>query len=134
MCVFFSAGAQRSYKPASVLASGVWYKVSVEKEGVYKIDAPFLASLGFGGSVPSDQIRVFAGSRGMLPESNAESRVDDLEEVAIQVQDGGDGQLAGTDYFLFYATGPHQWKNDSANKRFVHQRNLYSDKAFYFIS
>ena len=134
MGLFLPAGAQRSYKPSSVLASGVWYKISVEAEGVYKVDVPFLASLGFGGSIPSDGVRVFAGGNSVLLEANSESRIDDLEELAIQVQDGGDGQLAGSDYFLFYATGPHQWEKDSANQRFTHRKNPYSDKAFYFIS
>lgn len=130
----FSLSAQRSYKPASALASGTWYKISTTAEGVYKADAPFLASLGISGSVPSDQIRLFAGSNDMLPESNAEPRIDDLEEVTIQVQDGGDGQLSGSDYFLFYSEGPHKWKKDSLNRRFNHQKNLYSEKAFYFLS
>lgn len=126
--------AQRSYKASSVLAGGVWYKISVQAGGIYKIDIPFLTSLGLGASMPSDQIRVFAGGNGMQPEAAGESRIDDLEELAIQVQDGGDGELNGGDYFLFYAEGPHKWKKDSANRRFVHQQNLYTDKAFYFIS
>lgn len=133
-CFSPAAFSQRVYKPASVLAAGNWYKISTTAEGVYKADASFLSSLGITGSIPSDQIRVFAGSNGMLPEANNEPRIDDLEEVAIQVQDGGDGQLNGSDYFLFYSEGPDKWKKDSLNKRFTHQKNLYSDKAFYFIS
>ena len=129
-----SVRSQRPYKPASVLASGIWYKISVPAEGVYKVDLPFLSSLGIGGAVPSAQIRIFAGSNGMLPEPAGENRVDDLEEVAISVQDGGDGQLNGADYFLFYADGPHKWLKDSVNQRFRHQKNLYSEKAFYFIT
>ena len=69
----------------------------------------------------------------MLPEANAAARIDDLEEIAIQVEDGGDGQLNGNDFVLFYASGPDQWVKDSVNKRFSHQKNLYSNKAFYFI-
>jgi hypothetical protein len=134
LCLAIPALAQRSYKSASVLAAGNWYKISVQAEGVYKVDLPLLSSLGISGSIPSAQIRVFAGSNGILPEANSESRIDDLEEVAIQVEDGGDGQLNGSDYFLFYSEGPDKWKKDSANKRFSHQKNLYSDKAFYFIA
>lgn len=132
-CAFFWLSAQRIYKPASVLSSGTWYKISTTSEGVYKADVAFLASLGISGSVPSDQIRLFASGSGMLPEANSEPRIDDLEEVAMQVQDGGDGQLSGSDYFLFYSDGPHKWKKDSANQRFFHQKNLYAEKAFYFL-
>ncbi|HVF81276.1 MAG TPA: type IX secretion system sortase PorU, partial [Flavisolibacter sp.] len=66
--------------------------------------------------------------------ANSGSRVDDLEEMAISVEDGGDGQLNGSDYVAFYTPGPHQWIKDSANRRFIHKKNLYSDKAFYFIT
>ncbi len=131
---WFTTHAQRSYKSSSVLASGSWYKVSVTSDGVYKMDVPFLASLGISGGIPSAQIRIFGNNRGMLPEANAASRIDDLEELAITVEDGGDGQLNGSDYLLFYASGPDQWIKDSVNKRFSHKKNLYSDKAFYFIS
>ncbi|HET7898678.1 MAG TPA: hypothetical protein VFL47_13435, partial [Flavisolibacter sp.] len=134
LCFFLTVKAQRSYKPASVLAGGTWFKISVTSNGIYKADVPFLSSLGIGSSIPADQIRVFAGNTGMLPEANSASRIDDLEELAIQVQDGGDGRLDGADYILFYGEGPDKWKKDSATQGFYHQKNLFSDKAFYFIT
>lgn len=127
-------GAQRQYRSASVLATGTWAKVAVEKEGVYKIDASFLASLGFSGTIPSAQLRVFGRKGGMLPESNSAPYVDDLQELAIEVVDGGDGVLSGSDYALFYSAGPHPWIKDSVNRSFRHLKNLYSEKAFYFLS
>src|SRR5690606_4732162 len=60
--------------------------------------------------------------------------IDDLEENAIMINDGGDGILDGSDFILFYASGPHHWLKDSTNKRFVHQKNLYSEKSFYFLT
>ncbi len=128
------SGAQRTYKPSSVLAAGNFYKISVQKEGVYKLDAAFLNSLGINGSIPSSQLRLYGNGGGMLPESNSAIPIDDLEENAIMVFDGGDGQISGSDYILFYAPGPHQWTKDSLNKRFSHKKNLYSDKAYYFIT
>lgn len=125
---------QRTFKTTSVLASGNWYKISVPAAGVYRMDPAFLAALGINGSIPSAQIRLFAGGNGMLPESAGEARIDDLEEVAISVSDGGDGQLNGSDFVLFYAEGPHKWRKDSAARRFTHQKNLYSDKAYFFIT
>jgi spore coat protein U-like protein len=131
---FLSTGAQRTYKPASVLANGSWYKLSVAAEGVYKIDAPFLSSLGISGPIPSTQIRILGNEGGMLPEANGTPRIDDLEELAITVEDGGDGLLNANDFILFYSPGPDKWTKDSVNKRFIHQKNLYTDKAFYFIT
>ncbi len=129
-----AASAQRTYKSNSVLATGNWYKIAVSGEGVYKMDAAFLNSLGITGAVSSSQIRLFGNGGGMLPEANNTKPVDDLEESSILIVDGGDGIISGADYILFYSGGPDQWLKDSANKRFTHKKNIYSDKAFYYLS
>ena len=129
-----AAASQRTYKASSVLSAGTWYKLSVGEEGVYKIDLPFLTSLGISGSIPSASIRLFGNGGGMLPEAAGAIPIDDLAENAIFIADGGDGTLNGSDYILFYAQGPHHWKKDSVNRRFIHQKNIYSDKAFYYLS
>ncbi len=127
--------AQRVYKTSSVLATGEWFKISIKDPGIYKIDVQFLNSLGVNTqNLSSASIRLFGNGGQMLPESNAISRADDLEENAIMVVDGGDGIFSGADYFLFFASGPHEWQKDSINKRFKHQQNIYSDKSFYFLS
>jgi hypothetical protein len=78
------------------------------------MDASFLVSVGLGGSLPSAQLRLFGGAPGMLPEANARPRVDDLEELPLQVVEGGDGTISGTDYVLFYATGPNLFTRSTA--------------------
>ncbi|HJW15669.1 MAG TPA: hypothetical protein VJ499_01035, partial [Flavisolibacter sp.] len=128
------AKAQRTYKSSSVLATGAWYKFSVDREGIYKIDPSFLAALGIQGAIPSAQIRIYGNGGGMLSESNAEKSIDDLEEIAISVEDGGDGLFSGQDQLLFYARGPDQWSLDSNTRQFHHIKNLYSAKAYYFIT
>ncbi|PZR26275.1 MAG: hypothetical protein DI535_14825 [Citrobacter freundii] len=129
------ASAQRAYRPSSVLASGAWYKISVSAPGVYKIDLPFLSALGINTSnLPSSAIRLFGNGGGMPGESNSSPYLDDLTENAIQVVDGNDGLLNGNDHILFYAAGPDQWIKDSANQRFLHQKNLYADRSFYYLS
>ncbi len=131
---FFSR-AQRTYTANSVLASGNWYKIAVKKAGIYKIDLPFLSSLGINTpNLASNSIRLFGNGGGMLPEANNISRPDDLQENAIIVVDGGDGVLNGTDYILFFSNGADQWLRDSVNKKFIHQKNLYSDEAYYYLS
>jgi hypothetical protein len=133
-CFLLWASGQRTYKTSSVLASGNWFKISVAEGGIYKMDVAFLNSLGITGNISSAQIRVFGNGGGMLPEANNIIPVDDLEENAIWVEDGGDGSLNGQDYVLFYAQGPNHWLKDSANKRFIHQQNIYSEKAFYYLT
>ena len=129
-----SLKAQRTYKPNSVLASGNWYRISLSKAGIYKMDLAFLNSLGISGSIPSSQLRVFGRTGFMLAESNNEKPIDDLEELAISVLDGGDGVINGADYVLFYSDGPHQWVKDSINRKFSHKKNIYSDKIYYYVT
>jgi hypothetical protein len=127
--------AQRTYTSNSVLSSGSWYKIAVKDPGIYKIDISFLNSLGINtNNLSSGSIRLFGNGGQMLAESNAGAWADDLKENAISVVDGGDGILNGADYILFYANGPDEWVKDSANLRFTHRKNLYTDKAFYFLS
>lgn len=133
LCTLESNG-QRSYAPHSVLASGNWFRVSVSGPGVYKMDVPFLSSLGLPAGIPSAQLRLYGNGGGMLPESNSEIPIDDLKENAIFISDGGDGTISGSDYVLFYAPGPHHWEKDSLNKRFIHKKNIYSDKAYYYLT
>ncbi|MBK8951391.1 MAG: type IX secretion system sortase PorU [Chitinophagaceae bacterium] len=129
------AAAQRAYAANSVLSTGDWYKLSTSREGVYKIDAQFLNSLGINSSVIlSNSIRLFGNGGRMLSESNAGLWLDDLFENPIQVFDGGDGIFNGTDYLLFYAGGANKWEKDSVNQLFIHKKNIYTDKTYYFIT
>lgn len=136
---FFCTGlpgfSQRSYTSSSVLAGGNWYKLSVSSPGIYKIDIPFLNNLGVNTSgLSSGTIRLFGNGGAMLAEANAGPWTDDLRENAIQIIDGGDGIMNGSDYLLFYANGPNEWLKDSLNQRFTHRKNIYTDKAYYFLS
>ncbi|MFC0775414.1 type IX secretion system sortase PorU [Terrimonas alba] len=126
--------AQRSYTSHSVLASGNWYRLSVTTAGIYKIDLAFLNKLGVNTTNLSSQaVQLFGNGGQMLAEANAGQWLDDLQENAIMVVDGGDGILNGSDHILFYAQGPDQWLKDSANQRFIHQKNIYTDKSFYYL-
>ena len=127
--------AQRSYSAQSVLSSGYWYKISVQQPGVYKIDVPFLNSVGFNtAALASTSIRLYGNGGTMLSEANNGPWTDDLRENPIQVVDGGDGILNGSDYILFYANGPDEWLKDSVNQLFQHRKNVYSDRSFYFLT
>jgi len=133
------ATALTSQKPAaatnSVLATGSWYKLSIDKRGVYKVDYSFVVSkTGHSGPINSSSIRLFGNGGVMLPESNATPRPDDLVENFIDMHDGGDGVFNEGDYFIFYANGPTGWVKDSSNQKFSSRKNLYADKSYYFLN
>ena len=127
--------AQRNYAPNSVLANGNWYRMGVLKEGVYKVDINLFTSMGITTTnLSSSSIRLYGNGGDMLAEDNSKPRIDDLFENAIEIIDGGDGIFDGTDYFLFYASGPQKWIKDSVNSGFTHQKNLFSDTAYYYLT
>ena len=135
LCCVTGVRAQRTYIASSVLATGNWYQLSIKEPGIYKIDIPFLNSLGVSTSgLSSASVRLFGNGGAMLAEANADFYQDDLQENAIMVVDGGDGVINGSDYILFYANGPEQWMKDSANLRFSHKKNIYSDRSYYFLT
>lgn len=126
----------RVYAANSVLASGNFYKISLSKQGLYKIDYNFIKNtLGVDPtSFSANNIRLYGNSGQLLDENNAVVRADDLVENAIQVMDGGDGQFNQGDYILFYANGPHSIVKDSINKKFTHLYNIYSEESNYFLN
>ena len=46
LAIAIAADGQRNYAANSVLSTGNWFKIGVKQEGIYKIDIPFLNSLG----------------------------------------------------------------------------------------
>ncbi|MBS1773304.1 MAG: type IX secretion system sortase PorU [Bacteroidetes bacterium] len=121
---------------SSPLASGNWYKIAIANSGLYKVDYDFLVNkLGINpSSINTANFRVFGNGGNMVPENNAISHPTNLEEDAIYMHDGGDGTFNQGDYFLFYAVGPTGWKADLALKNFTHSKNIYEDKAYYFLT
>ena len=126
----------KKYKSAnsSVLASGKWYKLSINNAGLYKIDKSFLKSMGVdAANINPQNIRIF-GNGGVLPEKVSEQRFYDLPENAIYVVGENDGNFDDNDYVLFYANGPHTWQYNSTLQSYKHLLNIYSDIAYYFIT
>ncbi|MDP4282399.1 MAG: hypothetical protein Q8867_09665, partial [Bacteroidota bacterium] len=127
--------AGKSHVPHSVLASGTWYKIGVTQTGIYKITYNDLVKMGFSPeSIDPDKIRIFGNGAGMLPESNATKRTDDLKENSIFVAGSSDGKFNTQDYILFYGEAADAWVYDSIKKIFNHVKNLYSDTTYYYIN
>lgn len=119
----------------SVLANGTWYRIGIVNTGFHKIDASLLTAMGLNpASVNPANVRVFGNGGRMLSEANFVSRTVDLRENAVLVQDNGDNVFNGSDYVLFYGAGPTGWDPDMVRKKFRHQKNIYSDTAYYFIT
>ncbi|WP_397447273.1 type IX secretion system sortase PorU [Polaribacter sp. R77954] len=119
----------------SVLSSGEWYKFSVDTTGVFKIDRNLLQQIGVStNGLNPKKIHIYGNGGQLLPVLNSDFRYDDLQENAIYIAGENDGVFDGNDYILFYAKGPHNWTVDATNNLVEHHQNIYSDKAYYFIT
>ncbi len=122
---------------ASVLASGNWYKIAITQQGIYQITGKAIKAQGINlTQVHPEQIQLYGYGGGMLPQSLAEPRYNDLPENAIEVVGGEDGKFDEQDYVLFYGQPPDQagYRKEEDTYQFQYQKNLYSDTAFYFLT
>lgn len=119
----------------SVLATGDWYRFYVEKTGIHVLTYSDLVKLGMDmKNVNSDFLAVFGNGGSMLPELNQDARYDDLQELAVFMDDGNDGSFDETDRIIFYAQGPMVWKYNDSYHRYQHYKNIYTDKSGYFVT
>ncbi len=130
-----SFGDTVSYVENSVLASGDWYKIAVNNDGICKLSYTDLQSYGINvGSVNPKNIRIYGINAGMLPEDPTKFRYDDLQELSIFVEGEDDNVLNSGDYVLFYGQGPNAWLYNELDQSYRQQMNLYSDYSYYFLT
>ena len=119
----------------SVLSSGDWYKFSVDTTGVFKIDRNLLQQIGVStNNLNPKKIHIYGNGGALIPVLNSDFRQKDLQENAIYIEGENDGSFDVNDYILFYAKGPHDWKVNTTNQTARHRQNIYSDKAYYYIT
>ena len=119
----------------SVLANGNWFKFSLDTTGVFKIDKTLLQQIGIStNNLNPKKIHIYGNGGNLLPEFNGDFRYDDLQENAIYIEGEEDNSFDTNDYILLYAKGPHSWEVDINTNNVSHKQNIYSDKAYYFIT
>ncbi|PQJ72096.1 type IX secretion system sortase PorU [Polaribacter butkevichii] len=136
LTLFFSFLIQiiSAQNSASVLASGDWFKFSVDTTGVFKIDKNLLQQIGVStNNLNPKKIRIYGNGGSLLPVLNADDRYGGLQENAIYIEGENDGTFDNEDYILFYAKGAHDWVGKSASI-VRHRQNIYDDNAYYFIT
>lgn len=119
----------------SVLGSGSgdWYKITVQNDGIHKIDYNFLQSIGIDvANLNPQRLNIYGNSFGRLPELNSEYRPDDLLKNDIFIFGESDGSFDQGDYILFYGKGPHKWEESYG--RFTRNLNIYSNTSAYYIN
>tara|TARA_B110000046_G_scaffold186032_1_gene231618 strand:+ start:3450 stop:6845 length:3396 start_codon:yes stop_codon:yes gene_type:complete len=119
----------------SLLSAGGWFKFSIDTTGVFKIDKNLLQQIGVSTSgLNPKKIHIYGNGGQLLAAKNSDFRYDDLQENAIYIEGEDDGSFDNGDFILFYAKGPHDWVVNTDTNSIKHRQNIYSDKAYYFIT
>ena len=95
--------ADKLFAQDNSLALNDWYKISTDKNGVYKIDYDNLQDLGIDvTNLQTQTIRLYGNGGGMLPHLNSDFRYTDLKENPIKIIDqNSNGIFDSDDYFIF---------------------------------
>lgn len=124
----------RTYVNNSVLSTGNWYKIAVDRRGVVKIDRNFLQSMGIDpATVNPNNIRIYGNGGKVMPEEVTDDVPDDLVENAVEVHASG-STFGQNDHILFYADGPISWFPNATQTSFHHVQNYYENRSYYFIN
>jgi len=111
------------------LSHGKWYRIEVDKTGIYKIDKNFLEDLGINVSdIDPRNLKIYGWGGRMLPLLITPEHNDFIPETAIEVVGEEDGRFDDGDYILFYAVGKQKW-----NREYQTHNNIYSRHAYYYL-
>ena len=125
---------KRVAKQSSTL-SGLWYKMTVENDGIYKLDYATFAEMGLDSmALSAEHIRILYGGGRELPQEVTEKEPA-LQEVATYFYDANqDGLLGNQDYLLFYGQGASGWAYNSESRSYSHYINHYTNQNVYWLS
>jgi hypothetical protein len=112
------------------MASGDWYKITIDREGIYQITYSELVSLGI--TDPAN-VRIYGSGGAMLPEEADKNSGNDLQEIPIWIHTK-DGTFKNGDYILFYGQGPVVWQFNKEKQEFEHSIHLWDNQSYYFIT
>ncbi len=121
----------KNYPDNSVLRSGTWIKIKTTRDGIYRLTYEDLVQMGV--ESPAS-VRIFGNGNRMLPKMNSELRYTDLIENCIYFHKSSEDTFNPGDYILFYGQGPVTWQYQESSGMFEHERHLYSDGSYYFIT
>ncbi len=116
-----------------MLSKGNWVKIGVPNEGVYQVSGAQLKGAGLGAKINSNQVQLFGMDLSKLTERVPNGLPDSLTEMAIEMQDGGDGIFDDQDILLFYAQGKEKWVQNNSNEGAVRNKIVLNDSLYFFI-
>jgi len=119
-----------------------WVRLSIDENGLHSLTGQELSSMGVNTSnVDPDKIRIFRGGNLALDKNpeiaeSAQAERVGLQEVAIQVLDGNDGEWNLDDEIRFYAFGSDFWKDrfDPTANHLEFYNHPYQNGGIYWMT
>lgn len=122
--------AKKTPEQLKVLSSGEWAKIAILSEGIYRIDASQLSSIGI--SIPKElvsTIKIFGNGGKELSETVSDDLKNTMNEQEIIVTTNQNGDL---DNIKFYASPAFGFEFNG--KDFNHYVNHYCDTNYYLLT
>ena len=109
-------------------------KIVVRHLGVYRISGNDLVEAGVSiDGIQPDRMRLlYAGGR-VLGLANRVPLGLVRREIAMVVEDGGDGRFDLDDFILFYGEPPARWEYELARRSFRWRENRYTEENVYWL-
>lgn len=122
-----------TYPSSSILATGTWYKIAVEKGGLYRLDYDFLRNLGMNpDNIDPARLKIYGHGAGTLPELAGATPYTDAQEIPIQVVTAGSGFRSG-DYIIAWLPGPEKISYQASSQTLSHTLHPYSFKNTFSL-
>lgn len=124
---------QIQFAANSPIAQGIWLRIKVAEDGMFKISYQDLSNAGLNpAGIDPKKIQLWGNQGGMLPENNG-GRPNGMRQISILVVGEEDNVMNPTDYIVCWLQGPHSIKYNRNNSVYSHEYNFYEDFAYYYL-
>jgi len=132
-------GFQGQRKSAGTLfdpfSSGDWYRIKLSESGMYRIRGHELSQTDFpAGTVKSDHIRMYYGGGKTLARDPHSIDIDAFKEIAVKVEDNGDGIFDMNDSVIFYGSAISRFIPEQGSEHPVYRNHPYSEENVYWLT
>ena len=109
-------------------------KIVVRNRGIYRISGNDLKEAGIAiEGIQSDRMRLLYAGGGILGLARRVPQGLVRLELAMVVEDGGDGRFDVDDFILFFGEPPARWEYNGARQSFSWRENRYTEQNVYWL-
>ncbi|MEE8576980.1 MAG: C25 family cysteine peptidase, partial [candidate division Zixibacteria bacterium] len=128
-----SSFSGKRVSPSDLSLSDDWFKINVTSTGLHRVSGAQLQSAGLSLiNLESSSIRLFNSGGRILSLMNSDPRPQ-FEEIAIIVEDGGDGVFEAIDRIYFFGESVDRWVYE-IGEPVSHVNNIYTATNVYWLT